>query len=61
MSKEEIKSEINQVLEKLSADALEELLIFLKRLEQINPSNVNSERLQRIIAEDTELLRKLAQ
>ena len=62
MSKDQIKYEINRVLDKFSSDALEELLSFLKRLnERNNPAIVNSEVLQRILSEDKELLEKLAQ
>ena len=62
MSKDEIKYEINRVLDKFSSDALEELLLFLKQLEEKNNSDiVNSDVLQRILLEDKELLEKLAQ
>jgi len=62
MSKDEIKYEINRVLDKFSNDALEELLSFLKQLEERNkPAIVNSDVLQRILSEDRELLEKLAQ
>jgi hypothetical protein len=62
MSKDEIKYEINRVLDKFSDDALEELLSFLKQLEERNNSSiVSSEVLQKILSEDKELLEKLAQ
>jgi hypothetical protein len=62
MSKDQIKYEINRVLDKFSSDALEELLSFLKQLEERNnPATVNSDVLQRILSEDRELLEKLAQ
>jgi hypothetical protein len=62
MSKDEIKYEINQELDKFSNDALEELLSFLKQLgKRNNPATVNSDVLQRILSEDRELLEKLAQ
>lgn len=62
MSKDQIKYEINQVLDKFSGDALEELLSFLKQLEERNSqATVNSDVLQRILSEDKELLEKLAQ
>lgn len=62
MSKDQIKYEINRVLDKFSSDALEELLLFLKQLEEKNnPDIVNSDVLQRILSEDKELLEKLAQ
>jgi len=62
MSKDEIKYEINQVLDKFSSNALEELLSFLKQLEEKkNSATHNSDVLQRILVEDKELLEKLAQ
>jgi hypothetical protein len=62
MSKDQIKYEINRVLDKFSSGALEELLSFLKQLEERNsPATVNSDVLQRILTEDKELLEKLAQ
>jgi transposase-like protein len=62
MSKDEIKYEINRVLDKFSSNALEELLSFLKQLEERkNSATLNSDLLQRILSEDKELLEKLAQ
>ncbi|SHF51970.1 hypothetical protein [Flavisolibacter ginsengisoli] len=62
MSKDEIKYEINRVLDKFSSNALEELLSFLKQLEERkNSATLNSDVLQRILSEDKELLEKLAQ
>jgi len=62
MSKDQIKYEINQVLDKFSNQALEELLSFLKQLKEKNtPSTQNADALQRILTEDKELLEKLAQ
>jgi hypothetical protein len=62
MSKDEIKYEINRVLDKFSSDALAELLSFLKKLEERNnPSKIDSHILQRILFEDKQLLEKLAQ
>lgn len=62
MSKEEIKNEINTVLDKFSNEALVELLSYLKRLEPLrNTDSVNSDALRRILSEDRELLAKLAQ
>jgi len=62
MSKDQIKYEINKVLDKFSNDALEELLSFLKQLEKngTQPA-VNSDLLQKILSEDKELLQRLAQ
>ena len=62
MSKDEIKYEINRVLDNFSDDALKELLSFLKQLEEKkDPGSVDSEILQTILSEDKELLAKLAQ
>jgi hypothetical protein len=62
MSKDEIKYEINKVLDHFSDEALEELLNFLK---QLGPGNndvfLNSNELQKILSEDKQLLEKLAQ
>jgi hypothetical protein len=62
MSKDEIKSEINQVLDHFSNGALAELLHFLKKLNKQNlPGRVNLNDLQKILKGDHELLQKLAQ
>jgi hypothetical protein len=62
MSKEEMKHEINKVLDQFSDSALEELLSFLKQLEGNNRTyDINSEQLHRILQEDKHLLEKLAQ
>jgi hypothetical protein len=61
MSKEELRSEINKVLNNFSDKALEELFTFLKNLQFVNPSAFsNSKDLQKILSEDKELLEKLA-
>ena len=62
MSKEEIKYEIGKVLDHFSDKALAELLAFLQELDarnSVEPS-INSS-FNRILAEDKELLAKLAQ
>ena len=62
MSKDEIKYEINRVLDNFSDKALEELLTFLKQLEsQNNNSFLSSSDLQKILSEDKQLLERLAQ
>lgn len=61
MSTEEIKYEINKVLDNLSDNTLEELLKFLKGIEAKNSSLLNPASLQKILTEDKELLQKLAQ
>ena len=60
MSKDEIKYEINKVLD-FPDKALEELLAFLKQLESRNTKAFfNPDDLNRIISEDKHLLEKLA-
>ena len=62
MSKDEIKYEINKVLDLLPDRALEDLLSFLKNVEgKSKDSLLDSSRLKRILTEDKELLQKLAQ
>jgi hypothetical protein len=64
MSKEEIKYEIGKVLDQFSDKALTELLFFLKELDSRNvvETSINSSSsLNKILAEDKELLAKLAQ
>jgi hypothetical protein len=61
MSKEEIKYEISKVLDQFSDKALEELLTFLKELDTREVKIPFSTSLHQIIAEDKELLAKLAQ
>jgi hypothetical protein len=61
MSKDEIKYEINKVLNQFSSEALQELLIFLKQVEQKqSPTILDSSHLQKILSEDNELLQRLA-
>ena len=61
MSKDELRSEINKVLNSFSDKALEELYAFLKKLQSANPSAFsNSKDLQKILSEDQQLLEKLA-
>jgi len=59
MSKDEIKFEINKVLDLLPDKALEDLLSFLKNIE--NRSSDLFIDFHRILNEDKELLQKLAQ
>ena len=62
MSRDEIKHEINKMLGQFSDEALEELLTFLKLLEQQHsPGTPDSDDLQRIISDDNELLQNLQQ
>jgi hypothetical protein len=60
MSKEEIKYEINRILDQLPDQSLESLLTFLKELEAKRNQDL-SDNLQRILSDDHELLERLAQ
>ena len=60
MSKDELRSEINKVLNNFSDKALEELYSFLMKLQSANPTAFsNSKDLQKILSEDKKLLEKL--
>ncbi|CAN5452982.1 hypothetical protein BH11BAC5_BH11BAC5_49060 [soil metagenome] len=62
MSKEEIKYEINKVLNNFSDKALEELLSFIKEIDSKRESTMPlTASLHKILAEDQELLTRLAQ
>ncbi len=62
MSSNEIKSEINKVLNNFSEDALSELLTFLKTLDSKYNSNGSiTDLLNKVLEEDKHLLAKLAQ
>jgi hypothetical protein len=62
MSKEEIKTEINKVLDHLPDQALEELLVFLKSLDKnVRYSILNDNEFQKILTEESDLLKRLAQ
>ncbi len=62
MSKDEIKYEIGKVLDNFSDSALSELLVFLKQLDKKQETTHSfSSSLNQILAEDHELLEKLAQ
>jgi len=60
MSKEEIKYEINKVLDQFSHKSLEDLLSFLKNVEKKDPSLFDSNLLDKVLSEDKQLLQKLA-
>lgn len=61
MSKDEIKYEINKVLDQFSDKALEELLAFLRELDLKQKSHpIITSSLHKIVEEDRELLTKLA-
>ncbi len=62
MSKEEIKQEINKTLDNFSENALQDLLSFLKQFHsQPSLSLFSGDHLKRLLAEDKELLERLAQ
>ena len=62
MSKDEIKYEITKVLDRFSDKALEDLLAFLKGIDDKHRADIfNSDILQKVLSEDKELLQKLAQ
>jgi hypothetical protein len=60
MTKEEIKYEINRILDQLPDQSLESLLNFLKEFEAKRNQDL-SDNLQRILSDDHELLERLAQ
>lgn len=61
MSKEEIKFEIANILDRFPDKALEELLAFLKKIEVKNNDKAIQSSLHKILSEDKELLARLAQ
>lgn len=62
MSKEEIKYEINKVLDHFSNQALEDLLGFLKEFDSKKETNKSfTASLDQILQEDANLLSRLAQ
>jgi hypothetical protein len=62
MSKEEIKSEINKVLDTLPDKALEDLLSFLKSIGENSSRTFDTGTLlNKILEEDNNLLKRLAQ
>jgi hypothetical protein len=60
MSTEEIKAEINRVLDNLSDKTLFELLSYLKDLDSKDKTFLDVDMLNKILAEDKSLLAKLA-
>jgi len=62
MSKDEIKYEINKVLDQLSDKSLEEILYLLKGAQIKNEGSIfKPEAINKILLHDNELLQKLAQ
>lgn len=60
MSTNELKYEINKVLDQFSDEALEELLRFLQEL-NAKQHPINADHLHKILSEDHNLLQRLAQ
>ena len=61
MSKDEIKSEINKVLDRFSDKTLSDLLSFLKNIENNQTFTLlDKSTLEKILTEDEDLLKKLA-
>ena len=61
MSKDEIKSEINKVLDHLSDKTLADLLSLLKNIENKQSISLfDKSTLEKILTEDEDLLKKLA-
>ena len=61
MSKDEIKSEINKVLDRFSDKTLSDLLSFLKNIENNQSFTLlDKSTLEKILTEDEDLLKKLA-
>ena len=61
MSNEEIKSEINKVLDHLSDKTLQDVLSFLKKIQDKASLSITDQSvLNKILAEDQDLLEKLA-
>jgi len=61
MSKDEIKSEINKVLDRFSDKTLSDLLSLLKNIENDKSfSLLDKSTLEKILTEDEDLLKKLA-
>ena len=60
MSKDEIKTEINKVLDQFSDKALEGLLSFLKKMDDKYSDNIfNNKTLDKFLNEDKDLLDRL--
>jgi hypothetical protein len=62
MSKHDLKYQIDKLLDEFSEDALENLLAFLKQVKAKNNRTLfDAAHLSKVLAEDKELLEKLAQ
>ncbi len=62
MSREEVKSAINEILDSTSEEILQEVLDYLKKVQgKSNESISLSQNLRTILSEDKELLERLTQ
>jgi ERCC4-type nuclease len=61
MSREEVKTAINEILEKIPEEALQEVFDYLKSVQDKSTGSINlSKNLRTILNEDKELLDRLA-
>lgn len=62
MTSKQIKHEINEVLDKVSDNALKDILEYLKDISDMSQNQIDMSRnLRQILNEDNKLLKKLAQ
>ncbi|WP_187262743.1 hypothetical protein [Pontibacter beigongshangensis] len=62
MEAEEIKREIQKVIDQVPEDQLDTILLYLKEMQVKNKSQINAnQHLKKILEEDRELLKRLAQ
>ena len=62
MTTKQLKSEIQKVIDHVPEQVLQDILAYLKQLEASSPKQIQlSRNLKHILAEDRELLEKLAQ
>ncbi|MBF9254317.1 hypothetical protein I2I11_13510 [Pontibacter sp. 172403-2] len=62
MTAKDLKIEIQKVLDKVPDDLLEDVLSYLQEVQKRSASDFNnSQHLKKILTEDSELLKKLAQ
>lgn len=61
MSRLDIKTEIQKLLDEVPENALEEVLSYLNMMKDVTPEILrNSKNLNKVLTEDKELLKKLA-
>ncbi len=62
MEQNDIKTEIHKVIDKFPAELLEDVLLYLKEIQEKNKTQLhNTQHLKKILTEERELLRRLAQ